>query len=400
MSSAPRPVTAPLCHLPALPGQASLRDLSETATAAARLVATTASSTVALCDGSLSSPAGVMSETARLRRCVGVAREEIARAGTADRRWVTAAQSEDTLRLALASPPMAGLGVEDLANLVSSAARYDAYYGTRRCADAAPEDRLAQLLAILQLVLSDLPNCMLELEEVKQLLRGAAIALLPEAPAPLAVDSGRRHVELVTLDDHIVHSDVESEARFRWKTGHHLFSLYIQQATEELLLFCQADDQARSTYLADNASELLRAATSAMWYSAAIPPAVYRTIIRRDMERASDGGPGFSGTDNLDYRLFRDASALATSTVTRAYGDPADWPDMIWTALYRLLDTCQLVLEHHTLLANKTIGSQPSLQQTRLSRSASRDAPGADVPAVESLRAMAERARRRKEDLL
>jgi hypothetical protein len=137
-----------------------------------------------------------------------------------------------------------------------------------------------------------------------------------------------------------------------------------------------------------------------MWYAEGFPRNLYTGYIRPTMAAASGSAAGFSGTDNLDFMFFKLAVSRTFAHLETVFGHPSEWPQDLWKAAYDFCDTRQLDLEHHTLLAEKVVGHEPSLKQIHLMERAGTPEVAYDRPAIEALRELASEARNFKERIL
>ncbi len=281
----------------------------------------------------------------------------------------------------------------DMPAVVNAFARYDDYFGIRRTDTLTAEAFLHQVLLTTALVLSDLPSCVLDAHEIAMMLRATAAGL--SAEWGLSDD----HDE---PDDHDEHDEVHlpspgdvAEAHhgpmaiWRWKVGHHL---YCQYATISVHLIDAAtaasDPNAKTSYIA-RLCDVCRGTTAAMWYAQSSSPQLYNDVIRPSMEAASAGGAGFSGTDNLDGRLMKLRLRAMLAEIEVEVGHPSSWPGPLWQEVWRLYEMQHLDLEHHALIAQKLVGSAPSLKQVRMAESCGAGLDLRELSAVETLRGMA-----------
>jgi hypothetical protein len=304
-------------------------------------------------------------------------------------------QSELELR-ARVSPDRLGLSSNaKLGPLLDTFVRYDRYFGTRRHIPLTGQELAEQLAMSGALALKDLADCMIETNELRSLLDGLSSSLAtvissvktvsPELPAAVDAD----------LESMVNVGDV---ALRRWRLGHHIFNAFVSFATVELTL-CQKSDEAADVKIhLDRAVRLFRGTTAAMWYAEAFPRQLYKALIRPSMAEVSGTATGFSGADNLEFRFLKRVATNLLPVLNSKFGEPGTWPDEVWLSTRRFLETRHLDVEHHTLLAEKVVGLDPSLKQLRL---VERDDDGTPaMSAVDSLRSFSIAIVADKESLL
>jgi hypothetical protein len=131
-----------------------------------------------------------------------------------------------------------------------------------------------------------------------------------------------------------------------------------------------------------------RATTAAMWYAQAFPPRIYTELVRPSMEMASSSGSGFSGTDNLDFRLMKYRLRDLLGRLDKDLGPTQTCCDHLWYAVCYLYDTQLLDLEHHVIIAEKLVGDSPSLKQMRLAANCAEQVDLTALSGVDTLRGM------------
>ena len=280
----------------------------------------------------------------------------------------------------------------DLAAARNALARYDAFFGTRRREVLDAEQFLRQVMLTTEMILQDLPSCMLDSHEIVMILRGVA-AGCDSTNSPGGVDDECPDTDLGLLDETVPPDRLGRMAIWRWKVGHHLFS---QLAVMSLHLIEAAmaspDPEVKAANIA-RLCDTYRGATAAMWYAQAFPPTLYVEVVRPSMEAASSGGNGFSGTDSLDFRLMKLRLRRMLALLEEAAGPVDTWPEVLWYAVRRLYEVQQLDLEHHVLIAEKLVGTAPSLKQLRMAENCGGRVELSDLTGIDTLRGMvAERA--------
>ncbi|MGH3669985.1 MAG: hypothetical protein ACRDSH_05035 [Pseudonocardiaceae bacterium] len=276
----------------------------------------------------------------------------------------------------------------DLWTALDRFARFDEYFGTRRIDELDPQRFLLQLLVTTDFVLRDLSSCMVDRHEILMILRGVAAGMTrttdSEMPSGARGDvTGDR-----ALEDDISAEQTRSLSLSRWKVGHHLFN---ELATMSLHLIEATIASGNSEEKASSIVRLCRtyrAMTAAMWYAQAFPPRMYTELIRPSMEIASSGGSGFSGTDNLDFRIMKYRLREMLGGLEKDIGTAETCQEHLWQVVCYLYDVQLLDLEHHVLIAEKLVGSSPSLKQVRLAESSDGHADLTALSGVDALRGM------------
>jgi len=291
------------------------------------------------------------------------------------------AQSELELRSRVTAdrlglPPNAGLDP-----LLTTFVRYDRYFGTRRHGTLTSLGLVEQLALTGALAIRDLADCIIEANELRSLLDALSVALTSVPGADLAVPNVVPAAADVPLEPM---ADVGDIALRRWRLGHHVFNALVSFSTVELTR-CQESDTAAGVKIhLDRASRLFRGTTAAMWYAEAFPRQLYKDLIRPSMAMISETETGFSGADNLEFRFLKRVATPLLSMLRGKFGEPNTWHDDVWLSTRQFLETRHLDVEHHTLLAEKVVGLDPSLKQLRL---VDREADGAAaLSAIDSLR--------------
>lgn|GEM_PF-2073558 len=282
--------------------------------------------------------------------------------------------------------------------------RYDRYFGLRRVVAADSDSVLAQLMTTSKLVVADIRDAPIDLAEHRAIYRALAVSFgsvgVADATSGI-VSSPHEDGRTYNLDIPAVGSERRAAALYRWKLSHHLFNLLTTMATGYLHTASQSADELVVSEGFDRAADLLRGTTAAMWYGEAWAPTLYADYIRPTMALARGGTSGFSGRDNLEFTHFRTAADDSVQTVVDRFGDSSDRPEVITEAVLRFLDARVLDLEHHTILAEKVVGNKASLKQEAIQAAMqARSRAAADLPAVESLRGLAARARDQKDAFL
>ena len=283
--------------------------------------------------------------------------------------------------------------LDDVDGLVSTFIRYDRYFSTRRVLRLSPEQSLLQLLATTSLVIQDIPNCMIDLNEVRCIL-DALICILRDERISLSVEGTNEQQNSMEFDSVTTTDEVIFR---RWKTGHHLYNQLIVQVIHELDAVSKADDVDEIIRRLDRATIIFRATTAAMWFAEAFPRNKYLELVRPSMIEASRPGYGFSGTDNLEHRLFKISFKAIFDWLQELFGPKDLWPDPLRSSVLALVGARQLDLEHHTLLAEKVVELGPSLKQVK-HRTASTEYATHDDSAVESLRRIGDTMRKIKDE--
>lgn len=279
--------------------------------------------------------------------------------------------------------------------------RYDAFFGINRIRELNDDRRLFQVAKLVELLAQDLPDCLLDASQIARMLYGLSIVLcgrtMGQEEVVIEADSEQTS-EGKSMRK--AKQPVAELAMKRWKIGHYVFNLsilsaagYLQRAAkvQELEVVC-ADINA--------ASDLVRASTAAMWYAEAFPSRLYMQEIRPAMTAASGKISGFSGEDNLEFRYFNVHQAALERTLLARFGEYDTWPEELWQSLYGFLETRQSDIEHHTLLAEKVVGSAPSIKHLQLMQKAGGSLSASDRPAVDALREIGDRVKAKKEAML
>ncbi|MGH3854140.1 MAG: hypothetical protein ACRDR6_11720 [Pseudonocardiaceae bacterium] len=284
----------------------------------------------------------------------------------------------------------------DLWPALDSLARFDEYFGTRRVDVLNAERFLLQLLETTDLVLRDLSSCMLDPHEISMILQGVAAGMASTTDSAMPLEGKGDVTGDRALEDDISAERARSLSFARWRVGHHLFnefnaiSLHLIEAT---IASANSEEKASSI---SRLCRTYRATTAAMWYAQAFPSRIYTQLIRPSMEVASSSGSGFSGTDNLDFRLMKYRLREMLGGLEKDIGPAEKWPENLWQAVCHLYDVQQLDLEHHVLIAEKLVGRSPSLKQARLAANSGGRLDLTELSGVDALRGMvAERAHAR-----
>lgn len=247
---------------------------------------------------------------------------------------------------------------------------------------------LLQFLVTTDFVLRDLPFCMLDRHEVVMILRGAAAGMArtadPGMPPPAPVD---------VIEDPLPEDDISTDqARFlsllRWKIGHHLFNQLATISYHLIEAAMTSDNVENKVSGITRLCSTYRATTAAMWYAQASPPRIYTDLIRPSMAVASSSGSGFSGTDNLDFRLMKYRLREFLHRLDKDVGVPDACSDHLWQATCDLYDVQVLDLEHHVLIADKLVGRSPSLKQMRFTTNCGEHLDLSALSGVDTLRGM------------
>lgn len=276
----------------------------------------------------------------------------------------------------------------DLSNTVDCCARFDEFFGTRRVDQLDAQHFFLQVLVTTDFVLRDLLSCLLDRHEISMILRGAAAGLATTPDPVMSSEPGGDATGDRALEADIPPEEIRSLSVARWKVGHHLFN---QFATMSYHLIESAILSDSSAGMASNITRLCqtyRATTAAMWYAQAFPPRVYTELIRPSMETASSSGSGFSGTDNLDFRLMKYRLRELLGKLDQNLGAMDTCCDHLWDAVCYLYDMQLLDLEHHVIIAEKLVGRSPSLKQMRLASKCGEHVELTALSGIDTLRGM------------
>ena len=297
------------------------------------------------------------------------------------------AESAKTLGLLLQAEPLGLRGGNAFAELVTVLARYDLYFGTRRAESLSNTELISQICLTAALVLDDLALAALDANEVRCIVDSLAVSL-----HSLGVPASASNEQCEQADVPETSGDLTALVLRRWRLGHHLFNILVSCAARELRAAGTSSSGDSVIEHLQRSTRIFRGSTSAMWYAEASPRLLYLKTIRPTMVEVSGKGSGFSGTDNLEYRWFRREAEALLQRLTDNFGAPKEWPSNLWKEAWIFLETRLLDLEHHTLIAEKVVGLQPSIKQEQLMRAEGDGAAADDMPAVEALRGLASRA--------
>ncbi len=224
--------------------------------------------------------------------------------------------------------------------------RYDAFFGIRRVASISPESLAHSVLMTVSMSLLDLADAQVGHAEVVAILRGVVVAT---AWIPYR-RSNAVPVPLGAMD-----------CQFRFRVGHLLFAVMANFGAHHLRL---AIDEVAGTIDASRlltAATFVRASTAAMWFSTAFSSSSYSLTVRPPMDAASTRDHGFSGLDNYDFRVMREAWERVADVAQTLDLDEEDRE-----ALSVLFETVIEDNEHHALIASAMVGLQPSLKHERV----------------------------------
>jgi hypothetical protein len=151
----------------------------------------------------------------------------------------------------------------------------------------------------------------------------------------------------------------------RWKTGHHVFHLYLVTMVtllNELIDDIEDLEETRVVSLLLDLTALLEAATAGMKYASAFDPSAYAEAVRPTM--MPPGIPeGFSGALNLDHKRMLKALQLLPRALRRRFGEAESlWPDAIaacWKQLNRAHREARM---HHGLVCTRLVPDRLSLR--------------------------------------
>jgi hypothetical protein len=317
---------------------------------------------------------------------------------TGERTDVTVGESEELLDNTL-SPELLRLVNEiEFDHVIDVVKRQDRYFGTRRVPDPSGPQILKQLLMTSSLVLYDLVDCSIDLNEIRALCDAIAASL--EMFGGDVADPEPDNESRSESRQRVSQDSIEEEALYRWKLGHHIFNILLIFATHALSDCANAAESDECIVHLDRAATIFRGTTSAMWFAEAFPRDLYASCVRPTMIAASGRQSGFSGTDNLDFRLFKIAADDVFERIGGNYGAAREWPRPLWIAAWRFLETRHLDLEHHVLIAEKVVGLRPSIKQVRAMEQMGMPNLANDYPAVDAIRALASMAGRAKEEIV
>jgi len=275
------------------------------------------------------------------------------------------------------------LGIDEV--LVPILDRYDKYFGTRRVVQLTPTQLAYQTAQSARQVLLDARSAVLELNEIRSLVDSVSAALV-------SLLGSTSHGGTATANEEANRPvDLNHVALRRWKIGHHLFNCLAATATMEIDRATSCDNLNLSVESINLTSRIFRGTTAAMWYAEGVPRNLYASLIRPSMVVASGRGSGFSGTDNLEFRWFKSAYTRWLNSLDSSFGAKSTWTDEVLLAVSGLLETRHLDLEHHTLLAEKVVGRQPSLKLLRAMEAVDDHNPLDDPPAIDVLRDLAQK---------
>jgi hypothetical protein len=326
----------------------------------------------------------------------------------------SASLSEANLKLALA----AEVGPDDdTTALLKQYDTYDRYFNVYRFSAMTAGQFIAQTAASCQRLLADLPYTALDIDErltiarvTGELFATLAARYFPEASAsaqdrdPLSTESAES-APFPTQPDgmeppaRVSSPDVSSNrtqriAFERWRAGHHFFDLCAMFGRDQLIQAATALAAGNEPAVAQalrTSALFLRGTTAAMWYAGNFPQAIYERVIRPSM--VSTGMPhGFSGTQNLDYRRFKDTKEQLQEPLKGRYGRNVDrWPSALGQAFITFHETDIADTEAHTLIIIAKTGLDQSLAQHEGQRGLPPNAPR--LNAVAQMRALTDERR-------
>ena len=276
----------------------------------------------------------------------------------------------------------------DLRTALDRFARFDEYFGTRRVGKLDAQRFLLQLLVTTEFVLCDLSLCMVDRHEILMILRGVAAGMTRTTESAMPPEARSDVTEDRALEDDIPVEQTRSRSLTRWKVGHHLFNQLATMSLHLIETAVAADNSEEKAAIITRLCRTYRATTAAMWYAQAFPPRIYTQLIRPSMELASSSGSGFSGTDNLDFRLMKYRLRDMLERLEKDVGTPETCCEHLWQVVCYLYDVQLLDLEHHVLIAEKLVGRSPSLKQERLAANSGGHVDLAALSGVDTLRGM------------
>lgn len=329
---------------------------------------------------SIGTPAGVAGE---LRALAAHLMREVGRLREHERPVVSSRESRQALERTLDRDVLVLGPGANLVTVLDRLGRYDSYFGIRRSDRMESEAFLHQVILTTASVVRDLPACLIDSHEIVMMLRGVASGMagvsggLGDSPTDCAPAD--------TADE--PQEGVRWPAIWRWKVGHHLFNQLAVMSLHLIEAVTSSQDPDIRAALIGRLCDTYRGMTAAMWYAGSFPVRLYADLIRPSMERASQSGSGFSGTDSLDFLLM--ARRLRSMLVDTEASLGAAWSEPLWHAVWRLYEVQQLDLEHHVIIAQRMVGSAPSLKQIRTAEQCSGRVHMAELSAVDTLRGMA-----------
>lgn len=276
----------------------------------------------------------------------------------------------------------------DLRTALDRFARFDEYFGTRRVGELDAQRFLLQLLVTTDFVLRDLSSCMVDRHEILMILRGVAAGMTRTTDSTMPPEARRDVAGDRVLEDDIPAEQTRSRSLSRWKVGHHLFNQLVTMSLHLIEKTITADNSEEKASHITRLCRTYRATTAAMWYAQAFPPRIYTQLIRPSMELASSTGSGFSGTDNLDFRLMKCRLREMLGRLEKDIGTTETCCENLWQVVCYLYDVQLLDLEHHVLIAEKLVGRSPSLKQERLAADSSGHLDLTALSGVDTLRGM------------
>lgn len=301
--------------------------------------------------------------------------------------------SSQTLVSEITRPLLHLRKLDDVDALIGTFIRYDRYFATRRVLRLSPEQSLVQILRTAHLVLTDVPNCMIDVNEVRCIVDALTTILAEELSGRVDRPSRNANSSSIALQ----RETSDASILRRWKIGHHLFNQLIICACRELDAAARTDEIEEITRHLERVSVIFRGTTATMWYAESFPRSKYVLLVRPSMVEASRPEYGFSGTDNLEYRFFKVSFNNLFARLEELFGPKRVWPEPLRSSAMDFVRTRQLDLEHHTLLAEKVVNLGLSLKQAK-HREVSEDYVSQDDPAIDALRRIGDTVRRLKDE--
>lgn len=258
---------------------------------------------------------------------------------------------------------------------------YDKYFNVMRVSNPTTLLILGQVARTAHLILNDLEFAMVSRDQVvfiinniKLMFQDLVKTIAPQPSDEIVLSARMNYKVGERLEQGGMSEENDTSptdwtykvARYRWITGHHLFSLasifcinFLNKARCE---FEKGMEEEGVTMLRQ-AGLFLRGTTASMWYAASMPGKTYMSYIRPSMI-SQETPNGFSGDQNTEYKRLKNSKALLEKSLLRLYGAKrTGWPGCIKEAVDEFVEFDTLDCEAHTLIAAAMAGMDNSISQ-------------------------------------